>query len=131
MKLPHGYDTLVSERGVNLSGGQRQRIALARAILRNAPILILDEPVTGLDAITESQLNATLIRLMQGRTTFVIAHRLSTIQKADSILVIEEGKVVERGTHAELLEKSSLYHQLYRLQSEQSALTERREGDAS
>ena len=84
MKLPHGYDTLVSERGVNLSGGQRQRIALARAILRNAPILILDEPVTGLDAITESQLNATLIRLMQGRTTFVIAHRLSTIQKADS-----------------------------------------------
>jgi ATP-binding cassette, subfamily B, bacterial len=128
-KLPHSYDTLVSERGINLSGGQRQRIALARAILRNAPLLILDEPVTGLDAITESQLNATLIRLMQGRTTFVIAHRLSTIQKADVILVIEEGKVVERGTHAELIEKSSLYHQLYRLQSGQSASIARQEGD--
>ena len=131
MKLPHGYDTLVSERGINLSGGQRQRIALARAILRNAPILILDEPVTGLDAITESQLHATLVRLMQGRTTFVIAHRLSTIRQADLILVIEEGKVIERGTHAELLAKSNLYHQLYSLQSEQAASADRREGDTS
>ena len=130
MKLPHGYDTLVSERGVNLSGGQRQLIALARAILRNAPILILDEPVTGLDAITESQLNATLVRLIEGRTTFVIAHRLSTIQKADVILVIDEGKVVERGTHAELLANSHLYSHLYSLQSEQPVLADRREGDA-
>jgi ATP-binding cassette subfamily B protein len=125
MKLPHGYDMLVSERGINLSGGQRQRIALARAILRNAPILILDEPVTGLDAITESQLSATLVRLMQGRTTFVIAHRLATIRQADLILVIEEGKVIERGTHAELLAKSNLYHQLYSLQSEQVASADR------
>jgi ATP-binding cassette, subfamily B, bacterial len=130
MKLPHGYDTLVSERGVNLSGGQRQRIALARAILRNAPILILDEPVTGLDAITESQLNATLVRLIEGRTTFVIAHRLSTIQKADLILVIEEGRIVERGTHAELLANSHLYSHLYSLQSEQPVLANGREGDA-
>jgi ABC-type multidrug transport system fused ATPase/permease subunit len=120
----------VSERGINLSGGQRQRIALARAILRNAPILILDEPVTGLDAITESQLSATLVGLMQGRTTFVIAHRLSTIRQADLILVIEEGKVIERGTHVELLAKSNLYHQLYSLQSEQAASADRREGNA-
>jgi ATP-binding cassette, subfamily B, bacterial len=130
MKLAHGYDTLVSERGINLSGGQRQRLALARAILRNAPMLILDEPVTGLDAMTESQLHTTLVRLMQGKTTFVIAHRLSTIQKADVILVIDEGKVIERGTHAELLAQSNLYHHLYSLQSEQPALADRREGDA-
>jgi ABC-type multidrug transport system fused ATPase/permease subunit len=92
--------------------------------------VILDEPVTGLDAITESQLNATLGRLIEDRTTFVIAHRLSTIQKADVILVIDEGKVVERGTHAELLANSNLYHHLYGLQSEQSALVDLREGDA-
>jgi ATP-binding cassette subfamily B protein len=124
LKLPQGYDTLVSERGINLSGGQRQRLALARAILRNAPLLILDEPVTGLDAITESQLHETLVRLMQGKTTFVIAHRLSTIQKADVILVIDEGTIIERGTHAELLAHSHLYHHLYRLQSEQAAVAD-------
>jgi ABC-type multidrug transport system fused ATPase/permease subunit len=123
-KLPQGYDTLVSERGINLSGGQRQRLALARAILRNAPLLILDEPVTGLDAMTESQLHETLVRLMQGKTTFVIAHRLSTIQKADVILVIDEGKIIEQGTHAELLAHSHLYHHLYRLQSEQAVLAD-------
>jgi ABC-type multidrug transport system fused ATPase/permease subunit len=116
MKLPEGYRTILDERGENLSGGQRQRIALARAILRNAPVLILDEPASGLDAITEAQLNATLTRLMQGKTTFIIAHRLSTIEKADLILVIEEGKVIEQGTHTELLANSGLYRQLYSLQ---------------
>jgi ATP-binding cassette subfamily B protein len=131
MKLPDGYETVLNERGINLSGGQRQRIALARAILRDAPILILDEPVTGLDAITEAQLNATLVRLMQGRTSFVIAHRLSTIRRADLILVIEEGKVIERGTHAELLAQSSLYHHLYSLQSEPTISADRQEGGES
>jgi ABC-type multidrug transport system fused ATPase/permease subunit len=119
-ELPDRYDTVLDERGENLSGGQRQRIALARAILRNAPILILDEPVTGLDAITEARLNETLLRLMQHRTTFVIAHRLSTIKKADLILVVEDGRVVEQGTHEELLATSGLYRRLYTLQRESS-----------
>ena len=116
MKLPLRYETLLDERGGNLSGGQKQRITLARAFLRNAPILILDEPATGLDSITEKQLHETLSLLVRGKTTFVIAHRLSTIQKADQILLIEEGKITGRGTHGELLEKSGLYRQLYELQ---------------
>jgi ABC-type multidrug transport system fused ATPase/permease subunit len=119
MALPDGYDTVLDERGTNLSGGQRQRIALARAILINAPILILDEPLTGLDAITEARLNEALTRLMQGKTTFIIAHRFSTVLKADLILVIEEGRVVEQGTHAELMSQSSLYRHLYAVQYEQ------------
>jgi len=120
MNLPDGYDTILDERGGNLSGGQRQRVALARAILREAPILILDEPVTGLDAITEAQLNETLVRLMQGKTTFIIVHRLSTIRRADLILVIEEGKIVQQGTHTELLASSSHYRHLYELQDEKA-----------
>jgi len=113
MKLPEGYDTALNERGENLSGGQRQRIAIARALLRNSPILILDEPANGLDAVTESQFNETLNRLIPGRTTFIVAHRLSTIEKADLILVIEGGKVVEQGTHAELLANSILSPSLW------------------
>jgi ABC-type transport system involved in Fe-S cluster assembly fused permease/ATPase subunit len=116
-KLPNGYETVVGERGVTLSGGERQRIALARAILRDAPILILDEPASGLDAITEAQLSKALGRLMQGRTTFVIAHRLATTKKADLILVIEEGRIFEQGTHATLLGASTRYRRLYELQS--------------
>src|SRR5712692_871267 len=116
MKLPVRYQTLLDERGGNLSGGQKQRITLARAFLRNAPILILDEPVAGLDSITEEQLTETLSLLMRGKTTFVIAHRLSTILRADQILLIEEGRITERGTHGELLEKSELYRRLYGLQ---------------
>jgi ATP-binding cassette subfamily B protein/subfamily B ATP-binding cassette protein MsbA len=130
LQLPQGYETPLGERGGNLSGGQRQRIALARAFLRNAPILILDEPVTGLDALTEAQLHDTLNRLMQGKTTFIIAHRFSTIEKADLILVIEDGRVVEQGTHAELLTNSGFYHYLYTLQSEQFAVSVRPEGGA-
>ena len=116
VRLSDGYDTFLKEGGTNLSGGQRQRIALARAILKNAPIFILDEPVTGLDSGTEARLNETLDRLIKGRTSFTIAHRLSTIMKADLILMIEEGRIVEQGTHEILLAKSDRYRQLYDLQ---------------
>ncbi len=115
-RLSNGYDTFLREGGSNLSGGQRQRIALARAILKKAPIFILDEPVTGLDSATEAKLNETLDRLMKGKTTFTIAHRLSTVMKADLILMIEEGRIVEQGTHEDLLGKSDRYRKLYDLQ---------------
>lgn len=116
LRLSHGYDTLVSGGGTNLSGGQRQRMALARAILKNAPIFILDEPTSGLDAGTEAKLNETLDRFMKGKTSFIIAHHFSTIMRADLILMIEEGRVVEQGTHKQLLARSQQYRQLYNLQ---------------
>ncbi len=115
-KLPHGYDTLVGERGVTLSGGQRQRIAIARAIIRNSPILILDEPSSGLDAASEKLVFEALDRLMTGKTSIVIAHRLSTIRRADVIFVVQNGAIVERGRHEELLAVGGLYSQLYSLQ---------------
>ena len=110
--FPEGYDTLVGERGMQLSGGQRQRIAIARAILKNAPVLILDEATSHLDAISEATVRDALDRLMAGRTTVVIAHRLSTIREADNILVLDDGQVVEQGTHTQLLERGGLYSQL-------------------
>ena len=112
-RLPQGYDTLVGERGATLSGGERQRISIARALLKNAPILILDEPTSAVDAATEASLIEALERLMRGRTTFVIAHRLSTIRHASQILVLDNGEVVERGTHHELLARAGLYARLY------------------
>ena len=115
-KLPDLYDTMVGERGVTLSGGQRQRIAIARAIIRNTPILVLDEPTTGLDAVSEQLVFEALDRLMEGKTTIVIAHRLSTIRRADVILVVKEGEIVERGTHRKLLKAGGLYAELYELQ---------------
>lgn len=115
-KLPEGYDTLVGERGVTLSGGQRQRIAIARAILRDAPILLLDEATSALDAENERLVQAALDPLMEGRTTLVIAHRLATILKADRILVIDGGRIVEEGDHATLVAKNGLYARLARLQ---------------
>jgi ATP-binding cassette, subfamily B, bacterial MsbA len=111
--LPDGYQTLVGERGVNLSGGQRQRIAIARAILKNPGILLLDEATSSLDTDSERLVQEALQRLMKGRTTFVVAHRLSTIQRADRILVLDKGKLVEEGTHGRLLEHMGLYHYLY------------------
>jgi subfamily B ATP-binding cassette protein MsbA len=111
--LPDGYQTAVGEKGVNLSGGQRQRIAIARAILKNPRILLLDEATSSLDTESERLVQEALQRLMEGRTTFVVAHRLSTIQRADRILVLDKGKLVEEGTHAQLLECKGLYHYLY------------------
>ncbi|MEQ1525785.1 MAG: lipid A export permease/ATP-binding protein MsbA [Gallionella sp.] len=115
-EMPQGLNTLVGERGVKLSGGQRQRIAIARAILKNAPILILDEATSALDSESERHVQAALETLMQGRTSLVIAHRLSTIEKADRIVVLQKGEIVEIGTHQELLAKGSVYAQLHRIQ---------------
>lgn len=115
-ELPDGYDTIIAEHGATLSGGQKQRLAIARALLKNAPVLILDEPTSALDAQTEASLLEALERLMAGRTTFIIAHRLSTIRNADRIVVLEGGRVVETGSHQELLMADGLYHQLYALQ---------------
>lgn len=117
MKLPRGYDTFLRERGTNLSGGQRQRITLARSILKKAPVFVLDEPVTGLDVETEARLHETLNGLIKGKTTFIIAHRFSTVTEADLILMIEEGRILEKGTHPELLSGSRRYRELYRLQT--------------
>jgi ATP-binding cassette subfamily B protein len=111
--LPHGYATPLSERGSNLSQGQRQLLAIARAILADPSILILDEATSSIDTRTERTIQEAMLRLMEGRTSFIIAHRLSTIREADSILVINQGEIVERGTHRELLEKKGFYHDLY------------------
>ena len=112
MRLPNGYDTSVAEAGGSLSGGERQRLSIARALLKDAPILILDEPTSSLDAISESAVFDALRRLRQGRTTIVIAHRLSTIRDADCILVLHEGRIMARGTHNELLESNELYRRM-------------------
>jgi ATP-binding cassette subfamily B protein len=115
--LPQGYDTPVGELAGRLSGGQKQRIAIARAFLRNAPILLLDEPTAALDAQSEDALRQTLADLSRGRTTLMVAHRLASIMHADRIIVVEQGRVIEQGTHATLMSQSGTYASLFQLQS--------------
>ena len=117
MDLPNGYETLVGERGIKLSGGQRQRIAIARAILKDAPILVLDEATSALDSESEALIQDALVKLMKGRTSIVVAHRLSTIASLDRIIVLDNGKIVEQGSHAELLKKNGEYNKLWSRQS--------------
>ncbi|HEX6963946.1 MAG TPA: ABC transporter ATP-binding protein [Lacipirellula sp.] len=117
MRLPKKYETRLGERGAKLSGGERQRIAVARAFVRDAPILILDEPTSSIDTKTEAVILEALERLMQGRTTFMIAHRLSTIRHADQLIVVQNGCIVEQGTHETLLQRRGVYHQLYEMQT--------------
>jgi ATP-binding cassette subfamily B protein/subfamily B ATP-binding cassette protein MsbA len=119
-RLPDGYDTTVGERGATLSGGERQRIAIARALLKDAPILILDEPTSALDAETEHLLLEALDRLMAGRTTLIIAHRLSTIRNADHIIVLEHGRIAETGTHHHLLHHNGTYARMHGYQHGQA-----------
>ncbi len=129
-ELPQGFDTLVGENGVLLSGGQRQRIAIARAILKDAPILILDEATSALDSESERHIQKALARVMENRTTLVVAHRLSTIERADVILVMERGAIVERGTHVELLAADGPYARLYAMQFNEEAVPVAAEGSA-
>ncbi|MGH7443725.1 MAG: ATP-binding cassette domain-containing protein, partial [Longimicrobiales bacterium] len=116
LQLPDGYDTVLGERGTRLSGGQRQRVAIARAILRDPPILILDEATSALDSESERLVQGAIEQLLEGRTVFVIAHRLSTVRHADLILVLQDGRIVQRGSHEELLAEGGLYAHLHDLQ---------------
>jgi subfamily B ATP-binding cassette protein MsbA len=116
LNFPKKFDTIIGDRGFRLSGGEKQRIAIARAILKNAPILILDEATSQLDSQSEVLVKDAFYNLMEGKTVFVIAHRLSTVQKADVIIVMEKGTIVEKGTHDELLSEDTLYRKLYELQ---------------
>ena len=115
-RLPQGYDTVVGERGMTLSGGERQRIAIARAVIRNAPILVLDEASSGLDAASEKAVFDALDRLMKGKTSIVITHHLSTIRSADVIFVVDDGEIIEHGNHTELLKRGGVYARLHELQ---------------
>ena len=117
MEMPEQFDTWVGERGTLLSGGQKQRVAIARIFLKNPPILILDEATSALDSVTEARIQRSFDELAQGRTSLIIAHRLSTIRNANRILVVENGRIVEEGTHEQLLAKNGEYARLYRVQN--------------
>ena len=117
LTFPGGYDTLVGERGVTLSGGQKQRIAIARTLLKNPRILILDDSTSSVDTETEGQIRSALESLMKDRTTFIIAHRIQSIMTADLILVLEDGRVIQKGRHADLVKKAGIYQQIYDMQT--------------
>ncbi len=125
VSLPQGYDSLVGERGLKLSGGEKQRVAIARTILKSPPILMLDEATSALDSHTEKEIQDALERVARERTSLVIAHRLSTVVHADNIIVLDEGAIVEQGTHAELLDKGGLYASLWARQREAEEARER------
>jgi ATP-binding cassette subfamily B protein len=127
VSLPKGYETMVGERGLKLSGGEKQRVAIARALLKNPRILIFDEATSALDSKSEKSIQAELNRIARGHTTLVIAHRLSTVMDADQILVIDRGRIVERGTHRELLERGGHYSQMWLLQQREEADRARKE----
>jgi ATP-binding cassette subfamily B protein len=120
-KLPDGYRTLVGERGITLSGGQKQRVAIARTLLKDPRILILDDSTSSVDFETEALIRQALTRLMVGRTTFIIAHRIQSVMDADQILVLEHGRIVQHGRHAELVEQDGIYRRIYRAQTRMEA----------
>jgi ATP-binding cassette subfamily B protein len=118
MSFPEGYDTLVGEKGVTLSGGQKQRVCIARTLLKNPPILIFDDAVSAVDTETETQIHEALEQLRQNRTTFVIAHRMQTVMRADKILVLDKGRIVQQGSHAGLMAQDGIYRRTYQLQAQ-------------
>jgi ATP-binding cassette subfamily B protein len=129
MSFPDGYNTLVGERGVTLSGGQKQRVALARTLLKNPRILILDDATSSVDSETEDAIRQALLKLMKGRTSFIIAHRIQTVMHASQILVFDKGRIIQRGTHSELLAQPGIYRQIYELQSRIEDEVEREAAD--
>ena len=118
LTFPDGYDTLVGEKGVTLSGGQKQRVAIARTLLKNPKILILDDATSSVDMETEAEIRSALDRLRHGRTSFVIAHRIQSVMDADQVLVMDRGRIIQRGTHSELIAEDGLYRRIFDLQAE-------------
>lgn len=121
-ELPDGYETMLGERGITLSGGQRQRVSIARALLKDAPILVLDDCLSAVDTRTEARILEELLPVMQGRTTLLISHRVSALQHAEQIVVLEHGRIIERGTHSELLAQGGEYRRLWELQQLEATL---------